>query len=403
MNFGKVSPETEGMSSSRLSNIQKKLQGYVDDERAPGFITLIARKGQITHYEVCGYRDLENQLPMEKDTIFRIYSMTKPITSVALMMLYELGKFQLFDPVSKYIPEFAETKVFKKMGYGGSEFVEQNTPITIQHLLTHTAGLTYGFFFDNPAEEMYRNSQYSDPNVSLQETIKEIAQFPLISQPGTRWIYSVATDVCGYLIEVLSGIPFDTFLKERIFSPLGMVDTSFHVPNEKTNRLAALYAHNAEDGVLQLHQDQGVLQRDFLVPTKSPFGGHGLVSTTNDYLNFAQMLLNKGEFQGVRLLGRKTLEFMTLNHIPSDVLPLDIGGWEMAGLGFGLGFGVVIDPARTGVINSAGNYGWGGAAATNFWIDPQEDLIGIVMTQIMMNLLPLGDDFRAMTYQALID
>jgi len=403
MNIETTSPEMVGMSSNRLRRIQTKLQGYVDNKGAPGFITLIARKGQVIHYETCGYRDLENQLPMEKDTIFRIYSMTKPITSVALMMLYEQGKFQLNDPISKYIPEFAKTKVFNKMGYEGQELVEQESPMTIWNILTHTAGLTYGFFADNPVEDMYRNSQYADPNVTLDETIKEIAQFPLIFQPGTRWNYSVATDVCGYLIQILSGLPFDTYLQERIFAPLGMVDSAFHVPDKKSDRLAVLYAHNPTDGSLQRHQDEGVLQRDFLVPTKSPFGGHGLVSTTEDYLKFTQMLLNEGEIEGTRLLGRKTLEYMTLNHIQAEMLPLIIGDWEPVGLGFGLGFGVVIDPARTGVINSTGNYGWGGAAATNFWVDPQEELVGIFMTQIMMNVLPHGDEFRVMTYQALID
>ena len=403
MNIGKTSPESVGMSSNRLSNIQTKLQEYVDDGKAPGFITLIARKGQVIHYETCGYRDLESQLPMEKDTIFRIYSMTKPIASVALMMLYEQGKFQLNDPVSKYIPEFAKTKVFNKMGYEGLELVEQDPPMTVHNLLTHTSGLTYGSLFDNPVEDMYRESQYIDPNVPLDETIKEIAQLPLVFQPGTRWRYSVATDVCGYLVQVLSGLPFDTYLQERIFAPLGMVDTSFHVTDEKLNRFATLYAHNPEDGSLQPHQDEGLLQRDFLVPTKSPFGGHGLVSTTDDYYKFTQMLFNNGEFEGTRLLGRKTLQYMTLNHIPSELFPLNIGDWELAGLGFGLGFGMIMDPALTGVINSADTFWWGGAAATNFWVDPQEELFGIFMTQIMMNVLPLWDDFRAMTYQALVD
>lgn len=341
---------------------------------------------------------------MKKDTLFRIYSMTKPITSVALMMLYEQGKFQLYDPVSKYIPEFGKTKVLKKMGVLGQELVEQEAPMTIQQLLTHTSGLTYGFNYDNPIEDMYRNSRYTDPNVSLEDTIKEIAQFPLLFQPGTRWHYSVAVDVCGYLIQVLSGMPFDTYLQERLFAPLGMVDTAFHVPDQKSDRLATLYAHNPADSSLQHYQDEvAVLQRDFLVPTKSPFGGHGLVSTTEDYFKFSHMLLNQGELDGTRILGRKTLDYMTLNHITPENLPLGIGDWEMSGVGFGLGFSTIMDAAQAGTMNSDGNFGWGGAAATNFWVDPQEELVGIMMTQIMMNLLPFQDDFRVMTYQALID
>jgi CubicO group peptidase (beta-lactamase class C family) len=398
-----TSPEAIGMSSDRLGNIQTKLQTYVDAQLAPGFITLIARKGEVIHYESCGYRNIENQLPIEKDTIFRIYSMTKPITSVALMMLYEQGKFQLYDPVSKYIPEFGKTKVLKKMGYLGQELVEQESPMTIHQLLTHTSGLTYGFFMDNFVEDLYRNSQFADPTVSLEDTIKQIAEFPLLFQPGARWHYSMAVDISGYLVQLLSGMPFDTFLQEKIFAPLSMVDTGFHVPDNKADRFATLYAHNPEDSSLQLHDDQGVLKRDYSVPTTSPFGGHGLVSTTEDYLKFAQMLLNNGELDGTRIIGRKTLAFMASNHIKSESLPLTIGDWQMSGMGFGLGFGVVTDPAQAGVLSSKGNYGWGGAAATNFWVDPQEELVGIIMTQIMSNLLPFQDDFRVMTYQALID
>jgi len=398
-----TSPEAVGMSSDRLNNINSKLQSYVDAQLAPGFTTLIARQGQVIHYETCGYRDVDNQLPIQKDTIFRIYSMTKPITSVALMMLYEKGKFQLTDPVSKYIPEFGKTKVLKKVGYTGQELVEQESPMTIQHLLTHTSGLTYGSFFNNPIEEMYRNYHYADPTISLEDTIKHVADFPLLFQPGSRWHYSMATDVCGYLVQVLSGMPFDSFLQEKIFAPLGMVDTGFHVPDNKLDRLATLYSHNPTDGSLQLHNDEGILQRDFHVPTKSPFGGHGLVSTTEDYLKFAQMLANKGELDGTRILGRKTVAYMATNHLPTDFLPFAAGLNVFAGQGFGLGLSVVMNPAQVGVLNSVGNYGWGGAAATNFWVDPQEDIVGIIMTQIRDNILPFQDDFRVMTYQALID
>jgi CubicO group peptidase (beta-lactamase class C family) len=229
--------------------------------------------------------------------------------------------------------------------------------------------------------------------------IREISEFPLLFQPGTRWHYSLATDVCGYLVQILSGIPFDTYLQENIFEPLGMVDTAFHVSEKNVPRFATLYAHNADDSTLQLHQDEGILRRNYLVPTKSPSGGHGLVSTTEDYWRFVQMLLNQGELEGARLLGRKTIEFISSNHVSLDIIPTD----ELVGMGFGLGFAVINNPAQTGAINSIGTYWWGGAAATGFWIDPQEELVAVIMTQIRDGILPLWDDLRSTTYQAVID
>ena len=384
-----------GMSSDRLSRIQTKLQEYIDAKKAPGFVTAIARKGQIVHYEACGYQDIENKIPMEKDAIFRIYSMTKPITAVALMMLYEEGKFQLHNWITDFIPEFGKTKVLV-----GEDLVEQETPLTIKQLLTHTSGLTYSFMGESSVHEMYRSSQFANPTITLEEKVKEITQFPLLFQPGTQWQYSVGLDVCGYLVEVLSGMPFDTYVREKIFEPLGMVDTAFHVPKEKSDRLAQLYAHNPADGSLQIYQNDFFdLQRDFLTPTKSPQGGHGLVSTTADYLKFAQMLLNGGELDGTRIIGRKTLEFMTMNHLHADLLPYDFG----EGLGCGLGFAMVMDPAATNVINSLGNYYWGSASSCAFWVDPREGLVAVLMTQMMMCQIQHGDAFRALTYQALIE
>lgn len=400
MNTQIYAPEDVGMSSDRLSRIRPKLQRYVEEGRAPGYVSLIARQGKVVLCESCGYRDLEEQLSMEKDTLFRIYSMTKPVTSVAMMMLYEQGKFHLQDPVSRYIPEFGQTKVLSRIGPQGPEYAEQDRPMTVHDLLTHTAGLTYGFDYDTPIEEMYRKSCYMDSDVTLEDKIKEIAGIPLIFQPGTRWHYSVAMDVCGYLVQVLSGIPFDTYLQENIFAPLGMVDTAFHVTDEKSERMGALYAHDATDGSLLLHQDEGPLQQDFLKPTRSPMGGHGLVSTTEDYWKFSQMLLNKGEFEGTRLLGRKTIEYMTIPHVQREIIPKD----DLIGMDFGLGFAIINDPARVGTINSTGAYFWGGAASTFFWVDPQEDLVGVLMTQIMDSVLPFwGDDLRLAAYQALVD
>jgi CubicO group peptidase (beta-lactamase class C family) len=399
------SPESVGFSSERLTNITRKMQEYVDNNNAPGFTTLVSRKGKVVHFETCGYRDVEAKLPVEKDTIFRIYSMTKPITSVALMQLYEHGKFQLNDPVKNYIPAFAETKVFTGMGLAGPQLVEQETPMTIQQLLNHTSGLSYGFFYDNPIEEMYRHSAFRRHDLTLAEKVTQMAEIPLVFQPGTKWNYSIATDVCGYLVEVISGMPFEEYLQKNIFDPLGMVDTAFHVAEDKLHRFAKLYQNVAEDGSFrEFKGTPHIPAQDFTKPTKSPSGGGGLTSTTEDYLKFCLMLLNKGEYNGVRIIGRKTLDYMTINHLAPELLPFSLGDSVHPGEGFGLGFSVITDPAFTSVINSVGTYEWGGAAATKFWIDPQEEIVCVLMTQLMDNhTIPFQKDFRVLTYQALID
>ena len=396
--------ERVGLSSDRLANIKHKLSAYVEAGNVAGFVTLVVRQGEVAHLETIGHRDAGQRLPMELDTIFRIYSMTKPVTSVALMMLYERGKFQLYDPVSKYIPAFAKTRVLSGYGFLGKELVEQDPPMTVQHLLTHTAGLSYGFFYDTPIDEMYRDSIFRSETASLEEKILGMADLPLRHQPGTAWNYSIATDVCGYLVQVLADMPFEDFLQQEIFDPLGMVDTQFHVPKEKVRRFAKLYQHRPVDGSFREYEGApNIPFHDFTKPASAPSGGGGLVSTISDYCLFARMLLNRGESNGARILGRKTLEFMTMNHLRSELLPIDIGGNTIGGRGFGLGFDVVIDPPQTGVLNSTGTYGWSGAAATNFWVDPQERIVGIIMTQLMDNLLNFQADFRALTYQALVD
>ncbi len=399
-----IAPEAVGMSADRLSNINAKLQTYVDDQKVSGFVTLAARDSEVVQFEACGFRDVEQHLPMEGDTLFRIYSMTKPITSVALMMLYEQGKFQLVEPVSRYIPAFGNTKVLSGFGYMGQQLAPQNPPMTIHHLLTHTAGLSYGFFFDTPIDQMYRDSIFRSETASLEEKITGMAELPLRFQPGSAWNYSIATDVCGYLVQLLADMPFEDFLAERIFEPLGMEDTAFHVPADKLDRFAKLYRHNVQDG--SFHEYQGaphIPSHDYTKPASAPSGGGGLVSTMPDYWQFANMLLNEGELYDVRIIGRKTLEFMTRNHLKPELLPIAIGLSKIPGRGFGLGFDVVMDSAQTGVLNSEGNFGWSGAAATNFWVDPQEQLVGIIMTQLMDNMLPFQQDFRALTYQALVD
>ena len=397
-----IPPAAVGMSEDRLNRINPRMQHYVDSEQAPGFVTLAARDGEVVHFEACGWRDAENALPMQLDTIFRIYSMTKPITSVALMMLHEEGAFQLFEPVSRYIPAFGKARVLTGFGYMGAQLAQQNPPMTIHHLLTHTAGLSYGFFNDTPIEDMYRQSLMRSKDASLEEMILGLAELPLRHQPGAGWNYSFATDVCGYLVQVLADMPFEDFLEERIFKPLGMVDTGFHCPPDKLDRFARLYQHDIESG--GFHEFVGsphIPAHDYTQPAKAPSGGGGLVSTTSDYWQFARMLGNEGEGNETRIIGRKTLEFMARNHIKAELLPLEIGLSKIPGQGFGLGFSVVMDAAQTGVLNSDGNYGWSGAAATNFWVDPQEQVVGIIMTQIMDNMHPFQQDFRALVYQAL--
>ena len=399
-----IAPEAVGMSAERLNRINTRLGNYVERGAAAGFVSLVARDGEVAHCEACGWRDAENKLPMQTDTIFRIYSMTKPITSVALMMLHEEGKFQLFEPVSRYISAFGNTKVLAGYDFMGQKLVAQNPPMTIHHLLTHTAGLSYGFFYDTPIDEMYRDSIFRSETASLEEKIVGMAALPLRFQPGSGWNYSIATDVCGYLVQLLADMPFEDFLEQRIFQPLGMVDTAFHVSADKLDRFAKLYQHNFQDG--SFHEYAGaphIPQHDYTRPASAPSGGGGLVSTAEDYWQFARMLLNEGELEGARIIGRKTLEFMTRNHVRPELLPLAIGLGKMPGRGFGLGFDVVMDAAQTGVLNSDLNFGWSGAAATNFWVDRQEQLVGIIMVQLMDNMLPFQQDFRSLAYAALVD
>ncbi len=399
-----IAPAAVGMSAKRLERIDSRLQEYVDAGKAAGFVSLVARDSQVAHFQACGWRDPENKLPMGPDTIFRIYSMTKPITSIALMMLHEEGKFQLFEPVSRYISAFGGSKVLIGHDFMGPKLVAQNPPMTIRHLLTHTAGLSYGFHYDSPIDDMYRDSIFRSETASLEEKVTGMAELPLRFQPGSAWHYSIATDVCGYLVQLLADMPFEDFLEKRIFQPLGMTDTAFHVSADKLERFAKLYQHNIQDG--SFHEYRGephIPAHDFTKPASAPSGGGGLVSTLGDYWQFAKMLLKRGEAEGARIIGRKTLEFMTRNHIRAELLPLAIGFGAMPGRGFGLGFDVILDAAQTGVLNSDGAYGWSGAAATNFWVDPQERMVGIIMVQLMDNMLPFQQDFRALAYQALVD
>jgi CubicO group peptidase (beta-lactamase class C family) len=391
-------PEDLGFSSKRLERINTVMQRYVDEKKLAGVITLVARRGAVVHLGKCGMADIEAGKPMQLDTIFRIYSMTKPITSTAVLMLMEEGRLRLADPIAQYIPGFKDVKVLDSAPGSGVRQVSADRPITIRDLLTHTAGLSYGSE-DIYIDELYRRHVWepmaANPDWTLADWIGAVAKLPLASQPGTRFRYSVATDVLGYLVQVISGMPFEAFLEQRIFEPLAMSDTDFWVPPQKVERFAANYGPDADAGSKVIDPPA---TSHYTRPSKAPSGGGGLVSTTTDYLRFAQMLLNKGELEGVRLLGRKSIELMTTNHLPDGVYCFDDPS-----SGFGLGVSVLMDLGKSQMLGSVGNFGWGGAANTNFWVDPQEELLGILMLQFMpMDTYPIITDFRNLTYQALV-
>jgi CubicO group peptidase (beta-lactamase class C family) len=388
-------PEDVGFSSERLNRITKRMLNYVAQGDTGGIITLVARKGEVVHLAKCGYRDIAGGKPMELDTIFRIYSMTKPIVSVALMMLYEQAHFHLADPLHKYLPEFKEVKVLEP----GGGLVPPRSEITIHHLLTHTAGLTYGIFGETEVDKLYQAADLNEKGIDLQEFVKRIARLPLVFHPGEDWVYSYATDVVGRLVEVFSGMSLAEYLDTKIFGPLGMVDTAFSVPPEKIARFSACYAETKTEKMALYDDAENSSYRE--VTRYS--GGGGLVSTLEDYLQFARLLSNGGELNGTRLLGRKTLEMMTMNHLPASLLPFSIQQ-PNPGLGFGLGFSVLMDVPQYQVLGSVGSHGWSGLASTTFWVDPREDIIAIFMTQ----LIPFENqsfhaDFRNLVYQALVD
>ena len=381
-------PEEVGMSTSRLERIAPVMQRWVDDGKIPGALTMIAREGRLAHFEKVGMQDVATAKPLEFDTIFRIYSMTKPIASIAVMMLYEEGHFQLGTPVSELIPAFKDMQVYTE---GGAAIVDAEREMTVKHLLTHTSGIIYGGDWDHPINARYKAANFYGGD--LANMAQELGNIPLLHHPGDAWNYGMSTDVLGYLVEVVSGMPFAEFLKTQILDPLGMTDTAFSVPDEKADRYPTLY-EPAEDGGIQVIENAPVSSgpRSFFHS-----GGAGLQSTAADYLRFCQMLLNDGELDGVRLLGRKTVELIRMNHISDDWQPL-----ERTGCGFGLGFAVVTDVAETQGPGSEGTYSWGGLASTTFWIDPVEDLIGILMTQLIGDS-PFHAQFRVLTYQSITD
>ena len=402
-----VQAEDVGLCTKRLARIVPWMQSYVESGRLAGLSVAVQRRGKLAFFEAAGLADIARQKPMQADTIVRIYSMTKPLTTVAAMMLYEEGCFQLDDPLSKFIPAFALQRVFVGGARGKFDTVPAEHDIAIRDLMNHTSGLTYGFMESTQLDAQYRAEGIdfsSGDDMPLKDMVERLARLPLLAQPGTRWNYSVATDVLGYLIEVISGEPFERFLVDRVIKPLGMVDTDFFVPPEKHERFASNYASDGKGGI-QIF-DEAHRSR-WLKPRQLNSGGGGLVSTAGDYLRFCRFMLNKGELDGVRLLGRKTVELMTSNHLKGDMA--DMGSPRFSestyyGIGFGLGFSVMIDPAKAQIVGSPGEFAWGGAASTAFWIDPKEDMAVVLLAQLMpSSTYPIRRELRVLSYQAVID
>ena len=397
----RATPEDVGLSAARLYKIDHLTQGYINDGMLPGTITLVARRGKIVHLSCQGKMDIEADKSMEDDTLFRIYSMSKPVTTTALMMLYEDGRFQLDDPVSRFIPAFRELQVYSADG----RHTAPARPMTIRDLLTHTSGLTYGFMNSTPVDAMYRQ-QGVEQSANLAAMVSKLAGIPLLFSPGSRWSYSVATDVCGHLVELIADTPFDEFLEEQIFAPLGMTDTGFVVPEDKVHRFAANYDRTSDNGMRLIDSPES---SPYLQDRGLHSGGGGLVSTIHDYYKFASVLLNQGEHAGTRILGRKTVELMTSNHLPNNGDLTSMGQAVFSetpydGIGFGLGFSVMLDPATAQILGSPGEFAWGGAASTYFFVDPKEDMLVIFMTQLMpSSSYPIRREMRVLAYQSIID
>ena len=430
-----------GMSYERLQKIAPSLNDlYLKNGKFPGFVSAVARKGKVVHYETIGFADMETGESLKKDSLFRIYSMSKPITGVALMILLEEGKLRLNDPVSLYIPEFADTKVLMMNEDGTSELVDQTKVMTIRDLATHTSGIAYDFTANKELAKIYRQNKLSpyfsinNPTketlvtgmISSEKPFKDICSFaealaskaPLMHQPSERYTYSMGMDVLGCIIERVSGVRFDEFLDTKIFKPLNMQDTFFSVPESKRDRFTTLYAEVKDlktfmpDLGESIPEDLTMLRVDgkqnsaYFKEATVFDGGSGLVSSTEDYLKFAQMLLNGGKLGEQRILSRKSVELMSGNHLPdtfSSDAYLETAGGYRRGAGIGLTVGLLTDPAKAGQYGSKGMFFWGGAASTIFWIDPEEELVAVLMTQVLGSSELLRETYSALVYQAIDD
>ena len=386
-------PGEVGMSAAGLARIGPAMRVYVDDGRLAAVMTMVARRGRVVHWEATGPRDISAGDPLERDDIFRIFSMTKPVTSVAVMILVEEGKVALDDPLSKFVPEFADAQVLTDAG----DRVAADGPVTVEHLLTHTSGLTYGFFGDSAVDRLYNQEHPLDRAEDLADFARRVAELPLVADPGTRWNYSVSTDVLGRVVEVAAGQAFDAFVAARILEPLGMDDTSFRPPVEKRDRFVASYAR--VDG--RLVATDSPVDGDY-TPPPFPSGGGGLTSTASDYIRFAQMLLEGGSLDGVRILAPETVALMRANRLPDALVPIELGAFLSPGYGFGLGFAVMVDADASPEPDHDGVFRWAGAANTFFWIDPEAELVGMVWTQFMpFAAYDLEREFQTLVYEAL--
>ncbi len=400
-------PEEVGLSSTKLGNFTGLVQGWVDERVIPGAITMLARRGKVAHFQMYGNMDDEARRPMEVDAIFRMASMTKPIASLGLMLLYEENRFDLWDPVSKYIPEFKGLKVYAGGPAGDYQVREPEREMTVRDVLTHTSGLMAATEADSPLNEIYREGAVRGDRNSdtLAGMVAKLAKLPLGFDPGSRWHYGISTDIVGYLCEVLNGLPFDRYLEERILGPLGMEDTGFWVPPPKAGRLAASCRIGRAAEARYVLSDPASTA-SITRPVTYFSGTGGLVSTAADYMRFARMLGNGGELDGVRIAGRRTIEFMTLNHFTEG---RDF--WQMGrrnppnleGIGFGLGLAVLMDPAKAQIIGTPGEYYWSGAHSTHFFVSPNKDLVMLFMTQLQGGTAMLHRPLRIATYQAIID
>jgi CubicO group peptidase (beta-lactamase class C family) len=399
-------PESVGFSPEGLQRLTDLLHGYIDRGDLPGVSVTIARNGSTVYYGKYGWMDKEAQKPIQDDTIYSIASMTKPITAVAIMQLYEAGYFHLNTPVWKFIPGFKDVKVCMGVAEDGSlNLTSLEREITFRHLFTHTAGLSYGNNENDPVDLEYRKAQkrYEEQKLpmTLSNFIEEISHFPLAYQPGTHWRYSYAIDVLGGLIEIISGQPYEKYMEDKIFKPLGMQDTAFYVPPEKIERVATVYTHDPSGKVLVPIREI----KPNTKPPEFPSPGGGLVSTIDDYARFCQMLVNGGELVGKRILSPKTLALFSINHTPEEALPYGFVEHDLyhAGYGYSLGTRVLMDVSKSGLYGSVGEFGWDGAFATYFWIDPKEELYGLMMLQHLPNAYyPIHQQFKQLTYQAMI-
>jgi len=401
-------PGEVGFDASRLARIDRHFRRYVDDGLLAGWTVAVTRRGRVAHLSHHGQRDLEAGLPVTDDTIWRIYSMTKPVTSVAVMMLYEQGALELTDPVARFIPSFADARVYNAGPALAPSTVPVTEPVRVWHLLTHTSGLTYGFHHAHPVDEMYRlrGFDYSGPpGVNLATACDQLAELPLLFEPGTEWNYGVSTDVLGRVVEVASGQPFEAFLDEHVLGPLGMDETAWWVDEPDLDRLATLYMRGPDGGLAA----NMALGEEVTRPPVLHAGGGGLVSTVGDYHRFTQMLLRGGELDGVRLLGPRTVAYMTRNHLPGGADMETIGRPIFAesayrGVGFGLGFSTVVDAVVGKVLTSPGEFAWGGVASTAFYVDPAEDVTAMFFTQFLpSSTYPIRPRLRALVAQALVD